>query len=89
MNINISKYKQSKSQKKINLSENLSQKTELYSGTTETIYPPNFDLIEAEFEYLNGYDYEQIIKEKEEQWRDYLNYCDTYLKLKFMIHNSF
>ena len=89
MNINISKYKQSKSQKKINLSENLSQKTELYSGTTETIYPQNFDLIEAEFEYLNGYDYEQIIKEKEEQWRDYLNYCDTDLKLKFIIHNSF
>ena len=89
MNINISKYKQSKSEKKNNLSEKLSQKTELYSGTTETIDPPNFDLIEAEYEYLNGCNNETIIKEKEEQWRDYLNYCDTYLKLKFIIHNSF
>ena len=48
-----------------------------------------FILIPPHKIYQEIKDYEQIIKEKEEQWRDYLNYCDTDLKLKFMIHNSF
>ena len=39
MNINISKYKQSKSEKKNNLSEKLSQKTELYSGKPKQLTP--------------------------------------------------